>query len=121
MIEIVAYQETWPQEFTRLAASLRQALGDLAVRIDHIGSTSVPGLAAKDLLDMQVTVRGLDDQVTARLTSIGYSVREGIIADHRPPRATGPDSDWQKRLFTPPAGQRPTNLPVRVQGRPNQR
>jgi GrpB-like predicted nucleotidyltransferase (UPF0157 family) len=121
MIEIVDYQETWPQEFLRLAAAVRQALGELALRIDHIGSTSVPGLAAKDLIDMQVTVRDLDDQVTAALMSIGYMPRAGITADHRPPAATGSDSDWQKRLFTLPPGQRPTNLHVRVQGRPNQR
>lgn len=49
MVTIVAYDESWPQEFTRLAADLRHALGGLALRIDHIGSTSVPGLAAKDL------------------------------------------------------------------------
>ena len=121
MVKIVDYNEQWPQEFTRLAADLRRALDDLALRIDYIGSTSVPGLAAKDQVDIQVTVAQLDGAVTDALTGIGYTERTGITADHRPPRATGPDSDWEKRLFAPPAGQRPTNLHVRIAGRANQR
>lgn len=121
MVTIVDYDERWPQEFARLATELRNALGDLAPRIDHIGSTSVPGLAAKDLIDIQVTVAQLDGAVTNALAAIGYTEHTGITADHRPPRATGPDSDWEKRLFAPPAGQRPTNLHVRIAGRANQR
>ena len=46
MIEIYEYQESWPAEFARIQAALSDALGQLALRIDHIGSTSVPGLAA---------------------------------------------------------------------------
>jgi GrpB-like predicted nucleotidyltransferase (UPF0157 family) len=121
IVSIVEYDEHWPQEFARLAAPLRHALGDLALRIDHIGSTSVPGLAAKDRIDIQVTVAQLDDTVSRALVAIGYTERTGISADHRPPRATGPDSDWEKRLFAPPPGQRPTNLHVRIAGRANQR
>jgi GrpB-like predicted nucleotidyltransferase (UPF0157 family) len=58
-IEIVPYDERWPDEFAGLAAPLRAALGTLALRIEHIGSTAVPGLAAKDLIDIQVTVATL--------------------------------------------------------------
>jgi len=43
MIEIVDYKESWTNEFRDLAFILRQGLGKLALRIDHIGSTSVPG------------------------------------------------------------------------------
>ena len=46
-IEIVPYQVSWPETFERIAAELWLGLGDLAVRIDHIGSTSVSGLVAK--------------------------------------------------------------------------
>ena len=56
MIEIVEYREQWPAEFRAIAGDLRRRLGPLALRIDHIGSTSVPGLAAKDRIDIQVTV-----------------------------------------------------------------
>ena len=45
MVEIIPYQNTWPSDFQAIAARLRQGLGDLALRIDHIGSTAVPGLA----------------------------------------------------------------------------
>lgn len=47
LVQIVPYQTGWPAEFQVLAASLRAALGDLALRIDHIGSTSVPGWQRK--------------------------------------------------------------------------
>ena len=47
MIKIITYQATWPDEFQALGAVLRQGLGSLALRIDHIGSTSVPGLARR--------------------------------------------------------------------------
>ena len=104
-----------------IAAILRRALGDLAVRIDHIGSTSVPGLPAKDIIDIQITVYALDDRVSAAMTAIGYSLPEGVWRDHRPPHAAGPDTDWAKLFFLAPLGQRPTNTHVRVQGRANQR
>jgi len=120
MVEIVAYQERWPSEFRAIAARIRQALGPLALRIDHIGSTSVPGLAAKDLIDIQITVAALDDQVRAALTALGYTRREDL-RDHLPPRMVGPASDWEKWFFIEPPEQRITNTHVRVQGRANQR
>jgi GrpB-like predicted nucleotidyltransferase (UPF0157 family) len=42
MVEIVPYKESWPSEFQEIASRLRHQLGELALRIDHIGSTSVP-------------------------------------------------------------------------------
>jgi GrpB-like predicted nucleotidyltransferase (UPF0157 family) len=47
MIEIVAYKNEWPSEFKEIAGNLRHTLGDLALRIDHIGSTAVPGMDAR--------------------------------------------------------------------------
>ncbi len=121
MIVIAPYHDEWPLEFAAIAAGLREGVGVLALRIDHIGSTAVPGLPSKDILDMQLTVASLDGAVEAALTGLGYEMRAGITADHQPPGAGGPPEDWQKRLFRPPPGQRPTNLHVRVDGRPNQR
>ncbi len=120
MVEIVAYQERWPSEFQAIATPLRQALGPLAVRIDHIGSTAVPGLPAKDVIDIQITVAALDDRVRSALATLGYTWREGM-RDHRPPHVGGTETDWDKWLFTPPPGQRRTHTHVRVQGRANQR
>ena len=121
MIEIVSYHADWPAEYEVIAAEVRAALGERALRIDHIGSTSVPGLAAKDIIDVQVTVDRFDDALEAAFRSIGYVVCPEYGADHRPPNVLGPDSDWEKRYFEPPASQRPTHMHVRILGRPNQR
>jgi len=120
-ISIVPYIPEWPAEYSRLAAALREGLGDLALRVDHIGSTSVPGLASKDLIDIQVTVRALTPELEAALAKLGYTRRTDITADHRPPLACGPEEDWKKWYFLPSPEQRPTHLHVRIQGRPNQR
>jgi GrpB-like predicted nucleotidyltransferase (UPF0157 family) len=121
MVAIVPYTASWPAEFQAIARILRGALGDMALRIDHIGSTAVPGLPAKDVIDVQITVAALDERVMAAMTGLGYSQPEGVWRDHRPPDAVGPESDWAKLYFRPPPGQRRTNTHVRVQGRANQR
>ena len=121
MVEIIPYQKSWPTDFQEIASNLRRALGELALRIDHIGSTAVPGLPAKDVIDIQITVAALDDRVIAAITALGYTQPEGVWRDHCPPNVVGPETEWDKWLFRPPPGQRRTNTHVRVQGRANQR
>jgi GrpB-like predicted nucleotidyltransferase (UPF0157 family) len=123
MITIVPYDASWPEAFDAIARPLRNVLGALALRIDHIGSTSVPGLAAKDILDVQVTVEDFDcmPQLLTALGSLGYTQVPEITRDHLPPLYQGPDTDWEKRYFRPPGSQRPTHLHIRALGRPNQR
>jgi GrpB-like predicted nucleotidyltransferase (UPF0157 family) len=121
IIEIVPYDENWPREFAEIAGLLRAALGEVALRIDHIGSTSVPGLAAKDVIDVQVTVRDFDAPLEALLSPLGYIRRLDITGDHLPPQVFGSASEWEKRYFQPPEGQRPTHLHVRAHARANQR
>lgn len=58
-IVIVDYDPQWPAMFEAEAERLSEALGPLALRIDHVGSTSVPGLAAKPVIDMQISVKPL--------------------------------------------------------------
>ena len=119
-VAIVESRATWPTEFEAISSSLHDALGALALRIDHIGSTSVPGLPAKDVIDVQLTVAALDrDRLTRAVARVGFA-EQGIGHDHRPPGATGPDDDWRKLFFQAGSG-RPVNLHVRVAGRPNQR
>ena len=123
-IGIVPYQERWALEFRQIGAALRAALGDLALRIDHIGSTSVPGLGAKDIIDVQVTVAALDPVgplAEALAAAGGYRLREDIDEDHRPLGDTSPDLQWQKRYFREPEGGRRTHIHVRVADRANQR
>ncbi|MEV4059890.1 GrpB family protein, partial [Nonomuraea dietziae] len=60
LIEIMDYDPVWQTEFATIGTALRRALGDGALRVDHIGSTSVPGLAAKSVIDIQISVRSLE-------------------------------------------------------------
>jgi len=122
MVDIVPYKSSWPSEFRDIALVLRQGLGELALRIDHIGSTSVPGLAAKDIIDIQITVKALDQGVQSAMSALGYLIRpKGSWRDHCPPGSDETDNQWEKWLFKEPSGQRPTNTHVRIQGRANQR
>jgi len=121
MPEIFPYNPNWPASFQSIASDLRQALGDLALRIDHIGSTSVPGLAAKDRIDIQVTVNALTDELRTSLKGQGYSQWRDLILDHVPPGADPADKEWEKWLFVIREDQYSANIHIRIQGRSNQR
>src|SRR5205823_8326390 len=108
MITIVAYDTGSPEAFIAIARPLCTALGELALRIDHIGSTSVPGLAAKDVIDVQVTLKDFSStpQLVSALGLLGYTLIPHITSDHLPPLYQGPETDWEKVMFRPPAIQR---------------
>jgi GrpB-like predicted nucleotidyltransferase (UPF0157 family) len=74
---IAAYDESWPGRFQEQRARIKRALGETALRIDHIGSTSVPGLAAKPIIDVQVSVRDVqqDSLYVTPLEAVGYILR----------------------------------------------
>lgn len=59
-IEVVAYDERWPQRFEEWRRQLGDALGHAALRIEHVGSTAVPRLAAKPIVDIQISVRDVE-------------------------------------------------------------
>ena len=105
VIRIEAYDATWPDRFVRLGKNLRAALGDVALRIDHIGSTAVPGLAAKPVIDIQISVATLDpvDPFRIPLEDLGYVYR----ADN--PERT-------KRYFRERPGDPRTHIHVRKLG-----
>ena len=73
-IEIVPYSPAWPAAFEAEADRLQSALQVLALRIDHNGSTSIPGLAAKPVIDIQVSVAAIQPLAAygERLHAIGY-------------------------------------------------
>jgi GrpB-like predicted nucleotidyltransferase (UPF0157 family) len=121
-VAIVDYDPDWPDQFRRLAAELRHHLGEAASRIDHIGSTAVPGLAAKDVIDLQVTVAGLADadRLAPAFQRAGY-LPTPYRHDHRPAGDTSDPTTWEKRLWRSPPGGRRVNVHVRVAGWPNQR
>jgi GrpB-like predicted nucleotidyltransferase (UPF0157 family) len=120
-IVILPYRPDWMTEFEALAEPLRASLGDLALRVDHIGSTAVPGLAAKDIIDIQVTVAALSPVLEPAFARADYQRRVDITGDHRPPTATGPDDDWAKHYYQPAPGTRPVHVHVRRAGSANGR
>lgn len=76
-VEIVSYDSLWPQRFEAEKTRLREALGENALRVDHVGSTAVPGLAAKPVIDAQISVASLEDESSylPQLHSLGLSLR----------------------------------------------
>ncbi|WP_207843430.1 GrpB family protein [Williamsia soli] len=106
-IVLVPYEPAWPADFAREQRRIESALGEAAIRIDHIGSTSIPGLSAKPIIDINLTVRDPDDEVAylPALESAGYRlrVREPGHRMVRTPEldvhvhVCAPGSDWQRR------------------------
>jgi GrpB-like predicted nucleotidyltransferase (UPF0157 family) len=124
LIEIISYQDRWPHEFEKIKADLERGLGDLALRIDHIGSTSVVGLGAKDIIDVQVTVASLDpvQSLTEGFQNVGgYQLRDALFEDHRPLGDDRPPHHWQKRYAREPEGKKRTHIHIRAAGSANQR
>ncbi|MEO1400929.1 MAG: GrpB family protein [Cyanobacteria bacterium J06635_1] len=121
MIQIQPYQPDWREKFQVMGQTLRRALGDLALRIDHIGSTSVPGLAAKDRIDIQITVNSLAEPVETALTQAGFDRVKHIDQDHLPPGAVDDIGEWTKWIFKPTLNSHGANIHVRIAGRANQR
>jgi len=62
VVEVVDYDPTWPERYVRWRALIREALGETALRIEHVGSTAVPGLPAKPVIDVQVSVDDIDNE-----------------------------------------------------------
>jgi GrpB-like predicted nucleotidyltransferase (UPF0157 family) len=103
-VQIAPYDPGWPVRFRIIGARLRDHLGDMAQRIDHIGSTAVPGLAAKPVIDIQIAVIAFEpfDPILFALEDLGYMWRE-----HNP--------DLTRRMFRD-ADPRTAHIHVRVVG-----
>src|SRR5690348_1335361 len=74
---IVAYNPDWPRQFAAEAKKIRAALGERALLLEHVGSTSVPGLAAKPILDILLVVGDSSDEAAyvPPLEAAGYVLR----------------------------------------------
>nr|WP_218620831.1 dephospho-CoA kinase [Mycolicibacterium hippocampi] len=127
---LVPSDPRWPDDAQRILARLRTACGHRASRIDHIGSTAIPGLDAKDVIDIQVTVASLEvaDELADSMFGAGY-VSTAIDRDVGKPdgRSTVGEFDhvadeslWRKRLYCSADPGRLTNVQVRVAGWPGQ-
>jgi dephospho-CoA kinase len=128
---LVPADPSWPDQARRILNRLKTTCGHKALRIDHIGSTAVPEFDAKDVIDIQITVESLEvaDELAEPLLSVGYPRLEHITqdaakADARSTVARYDHSDdpalWHKRIHASADPGRPTNVHIRVDGRPNQ-
>jgi GrpB-like predicted nucleotidyltransferase (UPF0157 family) len=104
-VEIHDWTPAWADEFRQRAAGLRAALGGQAQRIDHIGSTSVTGLAAKPIVDIQVSVADFAPigDLVASMAAAGYRWRDD-------------NPELTKRYFRETAGARRCHVHVRLAG-----
>jgi GrpB-like predicted nucleotidyltransferase (UPF0157 family) len=104
-ITVVSYDPAWPEIFGQLGTQLRAALDGVALRIDHIGSTAVPGLAAKPIVDVQISVKRLEpiEPFRSPLEAAGFRYRAS-------------NTERTKRYFRERPGQRRTHVHVRRAG-----
>jgi GrpB-like predicted nucleotidyltransferase (UPF0157 family) len=101
-IELVDYDPAWPESFAREDRRIRGTLGERALGIEHVGSTAVPGLAAKPVIDILLVVPDSTDEDAYRpaLDRVGYvlRIREPDWYEHR--MFKGPDSNVNLHVFS---------------------
>jgi GrpB-like predicted nucleotidyltransferase (UPF0157 family) len=101
-IHLAEYDSDWPRSYEREAARIGAALGPKALRIEHVGSTSVPGLAAKPVIDIVLVVADTrnEDEYVPALESAGYvlRIREPDWFEHR--LFKGPDTNVNVHTFS---------------------
>lgn len=101
-ISLAEYDPEWPRLFEREAARIRAALGGKALRVEHVGSTSVPGLAAKPVVDIDLVVADSADEAAyvPELEAAGYvlHIREPDWFEHRVFK--GPDTNVNLHTFS---------------------
>ena len=101
-IQIVDYDPEWPRLYEREAERVQSTLGDRVLLIEHVGSTSVPGLAAKPKIDMLLVVANSADEsaYVPALEAAAYvlTIREPDWYEHR--MFKGPDTDINLHVFS---------------------
>jgi len=102
-VEVVEPDPAWPEAYAGMARRIREALGDSVIELDHVGSTSVPGLHAKPVIDIDLTVPESADEPAwlPVLEAIGFqlTVREPWWHEHRCLRSTSPRANLH--VFSP--------------------
>ncbi|MGZ4130971.1 MAG: GrpB family protein [Actinomycetota bacterium] len=124
-VVVVDPRSDWVVRARALSDALTSAAPERVIRVEHIGSTSVPGLPAKDVVDMQVVVDSFRDRdaIVAALCSPPLSLRHGtaIVDDHVPAGWLGDPREWAKIVFSGEHGGGRCNVHVRVAGSANAR
>lgn len=124
-VQIIPYRPEWTEQFQLLHNKLSECIKGLFVSIDHIGSTSVPGLGSKDRIDAQITVKAINESfkfdLDKALNSGGFGPSKWN-EDHRPPGDVNPAQEWKKLYLSgthPELGFR-SNIHIRVESFANQ-
>lgn len=122
-IAVVAYDTAWPERFASASTEILTAVGSRFLRLEHIGSTSVPGLAAKPVIDMMASVQRLQDGLAARavLAGLGYELVDTGMPDRlflshgmsRLALRREPDAGWRVPVCRMLGGTTP-RTPVRA-------
>lgn len=117
--QLVPYRPAWADDASRIIKRLQMACGEKALRVDHIGSTAVEGMDAKDVIDIQITVASLDiaDEINGALGEVGFPRIDHITADWS---HTEDPALWRKRIHCAADPGRPANIHIRVDGWPGQ-
>lgn len=106
-ITLVEYDPAWPKLFEREANRIRSVLGEKALQVEHVGSTSVPGLCAKPIIDIMLVVENSADEASyvPDLEAVGYKlhIREPDWFEHR--LFKGPDTDINLHVFSKGASE----------------
>lgn len=121
---VAEYDVTWRERGSELAGELLAALAPVALHVDHIGSTAIPGMAAKPVFDLQASVADLDEAERAfgRALSLRGFELSPYRRDHVPAGWADPPERWVKRLWVRRGHAEPdANLHVRLLGSPNER
>lgn len=102
-IVVVEYDPGWPAEFARLRDRAQVAVGEIARSIEHVGSTAVPGLAAKPVIDLVVVVESEDDvpEAIRRLEAVGYTARGDLGVPGRE-AFSWPEGEVRHHLYVSP-------------------
>ncbi len=111
-ITLVTYDPAWPAHFEREARRIWEALGDRAQRIEHIGSTSVPGLVAKPIIDILLVVADSADEPSyvPALEGAGYALRIREPEWHQHRLFKGPDVNINLHVYTVGSAEIERNL-----------
>jgi GrpB-like predicted nucleotidyltransferase (UPF0157 family) len=121
-IVVADYDPAWPERFRREEARIRSSLGEAALSVEHIGSTSVPGLAAKPIVDILLVVEDSGDEPSylPALEAAGYvlRVREPDFDEHRMFRT--PEKDVHLHVFSAGSPEIERYLQLRDHLRENQ-
>lgn len=102
---IANYDPEWRNLFLDLGSKIRNSLGERAIRIDHVGSTSIVGIDAKPIIDIQISVLDLDNEISykSKIEEVGFELRRE-------------NPDKTKKYFREVPGRRRTHIHVRQAG-----